>query len=439
MGCKTILNDGEESDGFFRAILDASPMPVLVVAEGRCVYGNERFTALRGCKGCGAQCGFEAMLEDSNRQAVQLALQTLKPGETAKLSLDLYHLDGHATAVDIAFACMAIKGQTFVMGIISERTEKERIRRLLDRLAFYDSLTELPNRVLLFDRINQSLSRFHREGGGFAVAILDLDGFKEINDRLGHVVGDCVLKGVASRLARCVRNVDTIARQGGDEFALILQGVSNESEASAVLNKIIQEVAAPLDICGSDCRVTASVGIAFCPQDGISIGELLGRADYAMYQAKRRGGDCYHLSTGETSATFGRLELEPLIDVIKLGFEVLDEQHEEIAVCVRGLLRGVTNGESSEMLQRRVEYLQQLTEDHFALEEDYILRYALRGQDDHRGEHANLLRQLNDLAPNHDNHGLTVMSHLFREWLVPHIETKDNELVNQLKAVGVTG
>ncbi len=377
-------------------------------------------------------------MSPTNRLLTQ-SINSLQSGDVARMPLSLTHEDGRQTAIDLVISGMEMGGRTVALGVISEKTEKERIRRLMDRLAFHDTLTELPNRVLLFDRINQSLSRFTRDGGVFAIAILDLDGFKEINDSFGHACGDALLKGVAQRLTHCVRNVDTVARLGGDEFALILQGVEGEDEADSVLRKIIIEISRHFDLNGNEIKVGASIGVAFCPQDGASIHELLGRADFAMYEAKRKGGSCYQISNGKMSAVSSRLELEPLIDVVKLGFDVIDEQHEEIVSCIRGILRSLSGSEGQSGLKRRAEYLLQVTEEHFRTEEDLMLRYAVSGQEDHRSEHDDLLRELSELLPNHDGHGLTIMTHSFRDWLVPHIQTRDADLVVQLKAAGVTG
>jgi len=428
------------SENFFRTMMHAAPLPMFVVSEGRCVYGNERFCKLRGCNSVDCQtCGLDKLLNESDKQHLMQSIELLKAGQVARMPLHLTHEDGRQTAIDLVINGLEMSGKTVALGVVSEKTEKERIRRLLDRLAFHDTLTGLPNRVLLFDRINQSLSRFNREGRGFAIAILDLDGFKQINDTLGHASGDYLLKEVAQRLTNCVRNVDTVARLGGDEFALIFQGLKGEEEADSALSKIIHEISRPFEVNGNELKVAASIGIAFCPQDGSSIHELLGRADFAMYEAKRAGGSCYRISTGEMSGVSSRLELEPLIDIIKLGFEVIDEQHEEMVACVRGILRSLSGSEGQGGMKRRAEYLLQLTEEHFRTEEDLMLRYAVSGQDEHRSEHADLLRQLHEFLPNHDGHGFSVMMHSFKDWLIPHIQTKDVDLVQQLKVAGVSG
>ncbi len=435
-----IHSGASDSEGFFQAMMHAAPLPMFVVTGGRCVYGNEHFARLRGCDSavC-ATCGLERLLNEADKQLLTESINALQPGDVARMPLHLMHDDGRQTAIDLVISGLDMGGKTVALGVINEKTEKERIRRLMDRLAFHDTLTELPNRVLLFDRINQSLSRFNRDGNVFVIAVLDLDGFKEINDNFGHASGDALLKAVAQRLTHCVRNVDTVARLGGDEFALILQGVENEDEADSVLRKVIVEIARPFDLNGKEIKVGASIGVAFCPQDGASIQELLGRADFAMYEAKRKGGSRYQISDGKMSAFSPRLELDPLIDVVKLGFDIVDEQHEEIEACIRGILRSLPGGEGRAGLRRRAEYLLQLTEEHFRTEEDFMLRYAVSGLEAHKSSHDQLLRELSDLLPNRDGYGLTVMTHSFKDWLVPHIQTQDAALVLQLKAAGVTG
>jgi len=431
----------KDSADFFRNMVHVAPLPMFVVADGRCIYGNERFHQLHECdvKTC-QSCGLEKMLNEQDKQILHKTIDSLEIGEVARLPLQLNHGEDKQAAIDLSISRVAIGEQAVALGVINQRSEKERIRRLMDRLAFHDTLTELPNRVLLFDRINQSLSRFNREKVGFAIAILDLDGFKQINDASGHAAGDTLLKGVAQRLTECVRNVDTVSRLGGDEFALILQGVCNESEAEAVLRKVIAEVSSPIVLDGAELKVGVSIGIAFCPQDGASIQELLGRADFAMYEAKRAGGSGYRISTGQMAELTSRHDLTPLIDSIKLGFDVIDEQHEEIVSCIRGILRSLSGHEGEHGMRRRAEYLLQLTEEHFRTEEELALRYALEGQEKHRFEHKDLLRQLHELLPsNCESQGLTLLTHSFKDWLIPHIQTTDTELVLQLKAAGVTG
>ena len=429
-----------DAENFFRSLMHVAPLPMFVMSEGNCIYGNERFIRLHGCADdfC-ATCGLEHLLGQADQEAVGHALASLKPGSVVRLPLQLLQAEGKVSAVDLSMSSLQIENKSFVLGVISEKTEKERLRRLLDRLAFHDSLTELPNRILLFDRINQALSHAARDGGSFALVVLDLDGFKAVNDELGHAAGDAILREVSRRLRACVRGADTVARLGGDEFAVVLHGVGNENEARIVLNKMIRDVAVPFELGSNQVGVHASLGIAFCPLDGATIQELLGRADFAMYAAKKSGGDAYCVSTGEIGETAFRHALEPLINNIRLGFELIDAQHEEIVACLRGLLAALSGNETRAELKWRADYLQHLTEAHFHTEEDLILRYAIRDQAQHRVEHENLLGQLEDLLHEPGSYGMTVLAHAMNDWLLPHIETLDAELVAQLKAAGVSG
>ncbi|MBK8480638.1 MAG: EAL domain-containing protein [Proteobacteria bacterium] len=167
----------------------------------------------------------------------------------------------------------------------------------LKHLATHDSLTTLPNRVLLRDRVAQCLARAKRSDLSVAVLLLDLDRFKEINDRLGHRAGDHVLQVVATRLARAIRECDTVARMGGDEFVVILGDLERSEEAHAATERILAAVAEPLTDEGLDTRVTASIGIALYPSDGTDIETLIKSADMAMYQAKRDGRGTARLCT----------------------------------------------------------------------------------------------------------------------------------------------
>jgi diguanylate cyclase (GGDEF)-like protein/PAS domain S-box-containing protein len=153
--------------------------------------------------------------------------------------------------------------------------------------ALHDALTELPNRVLFGDRIQQALLTAEREGGRCAVLLMDLDRFKEINDTLGHAAGDHVLKVVSTRLNGCLRASDTVARLGGDEFGLLLPKQTEPSEIVRLLDKISAAIEEPIDLDGLPLAIESSIGVAFYPDHGLTSEELMQRADVAMYTAKQ--------------------------------------------------------------------------------------------------------------------------------------------------------
>jgi len=165
----------------------------------------------------------------------------------------------------------------------------EAANRQLRHLATHDVLTGLPNRVLLEDRVTHALAHVHRDGQSFALLLCDLDRFKLINDSLGHRAGDQLLQEIARRLAAVVREIDTVARRGSDEFVLVLNPVGDRTEAVAVARRVIDAMQPPVDIAGISIHASPSIGIVLCPSDAETLETIFARADAALYAAKQRG------------------------------------------------------------------------------------------------------------------------------------------------------
>lgn len=161
------------------------------------------------------------------------------------------------------------------------------------RIAHHDSLTGLPNRALLFDRLNHAINQARRYGHVISVMFIDLDRFKFINDTMGHEAGDVLLKTVANRIRQSIRESDTVARLGGDEFIAIITNLDEPLSSATVANKIVENLSAPVKISDNQVSVSPSIGIATFPADGDSADELIKLADAAMYQAKQAGGACH--------------------------------------------------------------------------------------------------------------------------------------------------
>ena len=178
---------------------------------------------------------------------------------------------------------------------IEDITERKQSEEMIQQLAFYDSLTGLPNRKLFSDRLRIALVQAQRNQKKVGIAMLDLDKFKDVNDTLGHDVGDTLLKAAAERLSAALRKGDTVARFGGDEFVLILPDIEATGYATQVAQKIVDRLRQPFLIDTHQLVVTTSIGIAVYPNDGIDEGVLLKNADIAMYQAKQAGGSRYQL------------------------------------------------------------------------------------------------------------------------------------------------
>jgi diguanylate cyclase (GGDEF)-like protein/PAS domain S-box-containing protein len=187
------------------------------------------------------------------------------------------------------------------IGISSDITQHKEAQARIQRLAHFDPLTGLPNRALLNDRVNHDLSTAQRNHAPLAVLFVDLDHFKNVNDTLGHRIGDELLIAVAGRLKAVVRDVDTVSRQGGDEFILILPDTGADG-AAHVAGKLLEAVAQPCQIEGFDLTVTLSIGIALYPSDGDDFEALSRSADAAMYRAKHDGRNTYRFFTAEMQA-----------------------------------------------------------------------------------------------------------------------------------------
>jgi len=189
-----------------------------------------------------------------------------------------------------------------IIAIVQDINERKLLEDKLESMAHYDALTALPNRALFFDRLSQAISQTRRSQGQFALMFVDLDGFKAVNDTFGHDTGDALLKAVAEHLLECVRESDTVARMGGDEFTIILRAIRGAQDASSVAEKILATLAAPYHLLGHECRIGASLGIVLYPQHGSNAEELLNQADNAMYAVKKAGKNAYRFAEDKKEA-----------------------------------------------------------------------------------------------------------------------------------------
>ncbi len=200
---------------------------------------------------------------------------------------------------------------THFVGIFSDITERKQAEERVRHLAHYDALTDLPNRTLFHDRLQQALIQAQREHDQVAVMFIDLDRFKVINDTLGHGVGDLLLQAVAQRLTGCIRQGDTVCRQGGDEFVILLPKISHAEDAALVAQKILDAVTQPFFLDKHELHISSSIGISFFPTDGVSLETLMKNADVAMYRAKELGRNNYQFYLSDMNArSFERLALE---------------------------------------------------------------------------------------------------------------------------------
>lgn len=292
-----------------RQLVEESPRPVAVLdTEGRYLDASRKWHETLGIKPGTPLKGLAHMQVMPNfPHNFSYILQQLRQGQVVGKDDERLVVNGQEEAfswhlrpwVDVSGR---VGGFVFLLNNISELARlRAQVKDSGERehaLAYKDMLTGLPNRQLFNDRLNMSLAQAYRQLGKVALLFLDLDGFKAVNDKLGHDYGDLLLKQVAERLKGCIRQTDTVARLGGDEFTMILN-IRDKNDAEMVAQKILQVIREPYDLGGKEGHVGTSIGIALYPQDATQAGDLVRMADNAMYAAKQAGKNTWRFHVAE--------------------------------------------------------------------------------------------------------------------------------------------
>lgn len=238
---------------------------------------------------------------DTHAAVPSPVFQAIRSNETVALQNNcvLIRIDGVETAIEDSTAPIhdlagRVTGAIMVFHDVS--VARDRANRI-SHAAHHDALTGLPNSRLMNDLIKQSISLARRNGNALAVLFVDIDGFKEVNDVLGHMAGDVLLQSVAERLVCSVRSSDTVSRRGGDEFVILLSELARAKDAAMCAKKILEELCRPHCVGGRVVEITASIGVAIFPEGGGDAMTIVDNADYAMYCAKRNGRNHYEFFT----------------------------------------------------------------------------------------------------------------------------------------------
>ena len=320
-----------ESEARFRGAFESAPIGMMLVApNGHITQVNRTLCELldRDANSL-IDAAAESLLAAEERDTFNAHLQALLGGESDEDSGEARYLTGSGDEITTN-RHMVVQhhpdGTPLHLIIqIADITEMKQSQERMERLAFYDTLTDLANRRLFADRLEQAVRQAVRHGRPAALLYLDLDNFKRVNDTLGHEAGDVLLKTVAERLRTCVRDEDTVARPGGDEFTILLQEVQDARAAGKVARKILSQLQAPIVLGSHEVRVTTSIGITLTPDDGTDPATLTKNADLAMYRAKERGRDNYQFFADEMNTrAMERLLLENdlRVSLANDGFEL---------------------------------------------------------------------------------------------------------------------
>ena len=291
---------GERLKTLSRAVAQ-SPVSIMITDPTGCIdYVNPKFEEVTGYQSAEALGQNPRIFSSGDRSREEYAVlwRTITSGQTWSGDFHNRRKDGtlfweHATISPIFDEQGVLIHFVAVKEDITQRKEHQ---RQLEHIAHYDVLTSMPNRALLADRLGQAMAQALRRGQQLAVAYLDLDGFKAINDKHGHAAGDQLLITVAARMKQALREVDTLARIGGDEFVVVLVDLENAATSEPMLTRLLAAAAMPVQFGDLLLRVSASLGVTFYPQtQDMEADQLLRQADHAMYQAKVSGKNRYHV------------------------------------------------------------------------------------------------------------------------------------------------
>lgn len=412
-----------------QALAGAGLLALGVLREGRLRWMSARLAQLLGLPGEEAadQAPFLDRVAPQDRTRVLAALDT---ADGQPISFDGLRSGGGRFEAELVCLRAPLPGGEGTVLLVTDATERRRAEAQLSYLAFLDPLTGLPNRTLHLDRLRDTVRQARRDGRAFALLACDLDGFKQANDTLGHEAGDAVLREAGRRLAACVRAADTVARTGGDEFAVILARLAAHEDAALVAERMVRAFDAPVVTPAGACKVGVSIGLAAWPQDGEDVDGLLARADAALYASKRAGkGRFTWAALAGAGAPPTHLPFLVWTEAMEVGHASIDEQHRRIVDLVNRVGDDLKNGRERDALVGSLGALVEFTRHHFATEEKLMARLdAPHHVARHRAEHQRLLEEVRALSVRLDGQSVVLTMRFLNDWLVRHVEELDRPL-----------
>lgn len=341
--------------------------------------------------------------------------------------------------VTVMWIFTAISGGVIVIIVITQIQRRD-IRISLEQesiayMAHHDELTDLPNRALFYDRLKQSLAIARRNKTNVFLLFLDLDGFKSVNDSLGHHSGDILLKQVAQRIVSCVRESDTVGRLGGDEFTVLLNDADSHERVSEIALKIINSLRTPFDLEGNQVQIGVSIGVAYNSDDQITENDLLNNADMAMYESKNSGNNRYTF--------FSDAPLKNVEEWVKfreshhVGINDIDQQHYNLSRIMNRLNAAILYQNPKVDILKIFNKLIEETVKHFETEERYMSLYSYPKRALHLKQHVHLLSEAKYMLERLSVNDETPQLDTIKDWLLKHIEYSDKPLAEYLLQHGV--
>lgn len=294
-----------ESEGRFRTIFDAAGDAFFIHdgATGQLLDVNRRMCEMYGCTRDDALSAtpetFSANVAPYNRDHALEKLRLTRETGMQTFDWQARRLDGELFWVEVNLRHVWIGGQERIVALVRDISDRMQHQQKLEFLAHHDPLTQLPNRLLFSDRLQQATAQTRRNQRLLAIAMLDLDGFKPVNDTLGHEIGDKLLIQVAQRLRESTRAGDTVARLGGDEFALLINELETVEEGGQTFRRVLESIGQSFRTDEHSLNITASIGVTFYPFDDVDSDTLIRHADQAMYVAKQHGRNRFHIFDAE--------------------------------------------------------------------------------------------------------------------------------------------
>ncbi len=318
-----------DGDDKFHSLVEQTLVGIFIVQDEKFIYANPKMAEIFGySREDLINTTMRDIVADSDRPEVSEKIRSILEMEKKDFQFSFRGRQKNGSIIDIEMygAITEFDGRKAVIGSLNEITERKLMEEAIRHQAYHDPLTSLPNRVLFNDRLVNAISLAHREKKKLAVMFLDLDRFKNINDSLGHAVGDMLLQNIAGLIKGCLRECDTVARMGGDEYTILVSQMYREEDALRIAQKILTAVNQKWMLDGHRFYLTTSIGISIYPNDGLDAETLIRKADTAMYYVKAMGGNTIKLY--DTSLDVGMAEQMRLENDLCVAIE-----NNEMHVC----------------------------------------------------------------------------------------------------------